>query len=75
MNSAMRFAMGLEASEPEAELGLAEQLAQVERALLISALQRRGGNASDAARDLKLPRKTFYDKLTRHGIRAERYRH
>jgi two-component system, NtrC family, C4-dicarboxylate transport response regulator DctD len=75
MNAAMRFAMGLDASEPEAELGLAEQLAQVERALLISALQRRGGNASDAARDLKLPRKTFYDKLTRHGIRAERYRH
>ncbi|WP_235477401.1 hypothetical protein [Aliiroseovarius crassostreae] len=27
-----------------------------------------------ATRALKFPRKTFYDKLTRHGIRAEDYR-
>jgi len=75
MNAAMRFAMGLSEGEAqEDELGLAEQLAQVERSLLIAALQRHGGNATEAAKGLKLPRKTFYDKLARHGVRAELYR-
>ncbi|MDF0601466.1 sigma-54 dependent transcriptional regulator [Psychromarinibacter sp. C21-152] len=74
MNAAMRFAMGLGEAEPEEELGLAERLAQVERSLLIEALQGHGGNATEAARALKLPRKTFYDKLARHGLRAEAYR-
>ncbi len=74
MNAAMRFAMGLSEAETSESLGLAEQLAQVERSLLIDALQRHHGHASDAARALKLPRKTFYDKLTKHGIRAEDYR-
>lgn len=74
MNVAMRFAMGL--GEPDAadEPGLVEQLAQIERSLLIDALVRFEGRASDAARALKLPRKTFYDKLTRHEIRPETYR-
>lgn len=75
MNAAMRFAMGLSEGEDQAEeMGLADQLAQVERSLLISALQRYKGNATEAAKSLKLPRKTFYDKLTRHGVRAELYR-
>jgi Response regulator containing CheY-like receiver, AAA-type ATPase, and DNA-binding domains len=74
MNAAMRFAMGLTEGEAQEELGLAEQLAQVERSLLIAALQRHKGNATEAAKGLKLPRKTFYDKLTRHGVRAEEYR-
>ncbi|SFI61777.1 sigma-54-dependent transcriptional regulator [Celeribacter neptunius] len=74
MNAAMRFAMGLTEGEAQEELGLAEQLAQVERSLLIAALQRHGGNATEAAKGLKLPRKTFYDKLTRHGVKAELYR-
>ncbi|SLN57672.1 C4-dicarboxylate transport transcriptional regulatory protein DctD [Aquimixticola soesokkakensis] len=75
MNAAMRFAMGLsEGEDARAELGLSEQLAQVERSLLIAALQRHGGNATEAAKGLKLPRKTFYDKLLRHGLRADLYR-
>lgn len=74
MNAAMRFAMGLTEGEAQEELGLAEQLAQVERSLLIAALQRHHGNATEAAKGLKLPRKTFYDKLTRHGVKAEAYR-
>lgn len=74
MNAAMRFAMGLSEADEAEELGLAEQLAQVEHSLLAEALRRHGGNATEAARALKLPRKTFYDKLTRHGIRAEAYR-
>ncbi|WP_300514011.1 sigma-54 dependent transcriptional regulator [Aliiroseovarius sp.] len=74
MNAAMRFAMGLGEADEGDGLGLAEQLAQVERSLLIEALRRHGGAASAAARDLKLPRKTFYDKLARHGVRPETYR-
>lgn len=74
MNAAMRFAMGLTEGEAQEELGLSEQLAQVERSLLIAALQRHHGNATEAAKGLKLPRKTFYDKLTRHGVKAEIYR-
>lgn len=75
MNAAMRFVMGLGDGDAGADLGLVEQMARVERALLIEALRRAGGHASDTARALKLPRKTFYDKLARHGIRPEDYRH
>lgn len=75
MNAAMRFAMGLhEAPEDTGAPGLSAQMARVERTLLIEELTRRNGNATEAAAALKLPRKTFYDKLARHGIRAEDYR-
>lgn len=75
-NVAMRFALGLEnpvETGPQNN-GLATRVALYERALIIDALQRLDGQASAAARDLGLPRKTFYDKLTKHGIRAEDYR-
>lgn len=76
MNAAMRFAMGLaeDQAEDDSAFGLAGQMARVERSLLTEALQRHGGNATEAAMALKLPRKTFYDKLARHGIRPEDYR-
>ncbi len=74
MNAAMRFALALGEGEEEAELGLNDQLAQVERSLLAEALQRHNGNASEAARGLKLPRKTFYDKLAKYGIRPDGFR-
>ncbi len=81
MNTAMRFAMGLELGLETAPSesnggapGLNERLAQLERSLLIEALSQSGGGASQAARALKLPRKTFYDKLARHGIRPEDFR-
>ncbi|MBS9716628.1 sigma-54-dependent transcriptional regulator [Pseudohalocynthiibacter aestuariivivens] len=74
MNEAMRFAMGLSEGEEVEEIGFAEQMAKVERSLLVEALRKQQGNASKAARALKLPRKTFYDKLSKHGIRAEFYR-
>ena len=41
---------------------------------IISALRRADGQASAAAKALKLPRKTFYDKLARYGIRPEDFR-
>ena len=74
MNAAMRFTLGVSDGESGEDLGLAEQLARVERSLLTDALKRFRGNATEAAKALKLPRKTFYDKLTRHEIRAELYR-
>ncbi len=75
MSAAMRFVLGMpEEVAQAADLGLAEQMARVERSLLIAALGRHNGRASAAAQALKLPRKTFYDKLARHGIRPEDYR-
>lgn len=75
MSAAMRFVLGMpEEIGAAADLGLVEQMARVERALLIAALARQNGHASEAARQLKLPRKTFYDKLARYGIRPEDYR-
>ncbi|KEO59247.1 sigma-54-dependent transcriptional regulator [Thioclava indica] len=74
MSEAMRFAMGLGAGEAAHNLGLAERMAGVEKSLLAEALAQAGGNATEAATALKLPRKTFYDKLARHGLRAEDYR-
>ncbi|MGX0876871.1 two-component system C4-dicarboxylate transport response regulator DctD [Roseovarius sp. MBR-154] len=75
MSAAMRFVLGMPDSAAEAaELGLAEQMARVERSLLVAALGRQNGRAAQAAQALKLPRKTFYDKLARYGIRPEDYR-
>lgn len=73
MNTAMRFALGL-APDEGPEMGLAERMAQIEASLLVEALTRHGGNATETAQALKLPRKTFYDKLAKYGIRAEDYR-
>ncbi|NIZ59383.1 sigma-54-dependent Fis family transcriptional regulator [Sedimentitalea sp. CY04] len=75
MSAAMRFVLGMpEETTETAGLGLVEQLAQVERSLLIAALGRQNGRAAAAAQALKLPRKTFYDKMARYGIRPEDYR-
>ncbi len=76
MSEAMRFVMGVheDAVAPDAALGLSEQMAQVEQSLLEAALRRADGQASAAAKALKLPRKTFYDKLARYGIRPEDFR-
>ncbi|MDF1853845.1 sigma-54 dependent transcriptional regulator [Pseudooceanicola sp.] len=77
MSEAMRFVLGMEAPRSEGaahDLGLAEQMARVERSLLTAALRRHGGHASAAAQALKLPRKTFYDKLARYGLRPEDFR-
>lgn len=76
MSEAMRFVLGVDraAETSQTDLGLADQMARVERSLLSAALRRHSGQASSAASDLKLPRKTFYDKLARYGLRPEDYR-
>lgn len=75
MSAAMRFVLGLgEVAAPQDTLGLTERLAQVERSLLIEALRKAEGQARLAAEALKLPRKTFYDKLAKYGLKPETYR-
>ncbi len=75
MSAAMRFALGLhEAERPDAGMGLVEQMAQVERSLLTEALRRAQGQASAAAAALRLPRKTFYDKLAKYGLKPDAFR-
>jgi two-component system C4-dicarboxylate transport response regulator DctD len=75
MSAAMRFVLGMPEDVTQAvELGLSEQMARVEKSLLIAALGRHNGRAVEAAAGLQLPRKTFYDKLARYGIRAEDFR-
>lgn len=75
MSAAMRFTLDLgEAARTDAGLGLNERLAQVERSLLIEALRKAGGQARVAAEALKLPRKTFYDKLAKYGLKPESFR-
>ncbi|WP_407492852.1 sigma-54-dependent transcriptional regulator [Pseudooceanicola sp. MF1-13] len=75
MSAAMRFVLGMpEEATAARDLGLAEQMAQVERSLLAAALGRHNGHASEAAKSLKLPRKTFYDKLTKYGLKPEDFR-
>jgi two-component system C4-dicarboxylate transport response regulator DctD len=75
MSAAMRFVMGMpEEVTADASLGLVEQMSMIERSLLETALRRAAGQASAAAEALKLPRKTFYDKLARYSIRPEDFR-
>lgn len=75
MSAAMRFVLGVPDDAMEAaDLGLTEQMARVERSLLVAALARHKGRAIDVAEALKLPRKTLYDKLKKYGIRPEDFR-
>jgi two-component system, NtrC family, C4-dicarboxylate transport response regulator DctD len=71
-NHAKRVAWGLETGL--AEMGLKAQLERVERGIIENALRQFGGHASDTAAALGLPRKTFYDRIGKLGIRPEDYR-
>lgn len=73
-SAAMRFALGVHEAPTSQELGLVEQLASIEKSLLVTALRRHGGRATATAEALKLPRKTFYDKLGKYRLKAEDYR-
>ncbi|WP_310532746.1 sigma-54 dependent transcriptional regulator [Novosphingobium sp.] len=70
---ATRFALGLidkggedEKSNPKSSL--AERTRFYEDSLIRDVLTRCHGDVPTALAELQLPRKTFYDKLTRHGI-------
>lgn len=76
---AERFALGLDPEEGSNSIsnsspGLAERINQFEAELIQEVLSRHQGDAKRSMEILKLPRKTFYDKLSRHGIRISDYR-
>jgi serine/threonine-protein kinase PknK len=45
-----------------------EEFDEVERAQILEALKRTGWNRAEAARELGMPRRTFYRRLARYGI-------
>lgn len=53
---------------------LPERVERFEAAAICAALEECGGSAGKAIEKLKIPRKTFYDKLRRHEIDISRYR-
>ena len=76
---AERFALGLDPEESanaisNASPGLSDRINQFEAELIQEVLSRHQGDAKRSMEILKLPRKTFYDKLSRHGIRISDYR-
>jgi len=76
---AERYALGLEDKHlthaKEDSDGLTSRVAQFEADLIRETLRFCSGDAQRAIALLKLPRKTFYDKLSRYGIRISEYRH
>lgn len=66
--------IGPEGAGAGGERALGELVADYEAALIRDALRQAGGNATAAMERLKLPRKTFYDKLSRHGIVPKDFR-
>lgn len=70
---AERFALGLEAVEDAAPVEngagtLPERVERFEAMLIRQALENNGGDVRATLAALGIPRKTFYDKLARHGI-------
>lgn len=78
INYAEQIAVGLPgAADIPSDLdtgSLAERMARYERELLSEALERSGGDATAAGAALGLPRKTFYDRLNRHGLKPADFR-
>ena len=74
-NYAYEIALGVEAAPgAPSPLDLARQVAAFEAGLIRAALERASGRVPDVIVDLGLPRKTFYDKVARHGIDLASFR-
>ncbi|QFT83583.1 C4-dicarboxylate transport transcriptional regulatory protein DctD [Halomonas sp. THAF12] len=56
------------------ELPLPRQVELFEKSLISQALARHQGRVSEVCDALDVPRKTLYDKLKKHGLKAEDYR-
>ncbi|MBB1488578.1 sigma-54-dependent transcriptional regulator [Oceanospirillum sediminis] len=55
------------------DLSLSEKVAFYEQSLLEDALQQTSGSVKQALEILRLPRKTFYDKMAKYGLERSRY--
>ena len=79
-NAADRMVLGLPFMERQdggahmVTRSLDEQLAAFERQLIVEALRAHGGRASLASENLKMPKKTLYDKLKRLGISVDEFK-
>lgn len=76
-NVAERFCLGLDDGLPQPADGadsLAARMARAECAFIEEALRSAGGQIVRAAELLGVPRKTLYDKITRHGIETRAFR-
>ncbi|HLA29688.1 MAG TPA: helix-turn-helix domain-containing protein, partial [Pseudomonas sp.] len=73
-NVAERFALGLpvfkQSAPPGAAngLGFAETVEAFERNLLADALERHGGNLSQASQALGMAKTTLFDKVKKYGL-------
>ncbi|GLQ71824.1 sigma-54-dependent transcriptional regulator [Vibrio penaeicida] len=63
-----------EATKPKSQLGLAEQVADFEKALIEQALSSHDGSIKDTMSTLNLPRKTLYDKMQKFGINKDSFK-
>ena len=59
---------------PHEKLTLAQQLDDFEALVLTQTLHQTQGKATQAATQLGLPRKTFYDRLARYDIRPKDFK-
>jgi two-component system, NtrC family, C4-dicarboxylate transport response regulator DctD len=76
-NAADRFVLGLSDETlglAPAEEPLADQVRHFERALIQAELLKNKGDVLAASELLRLPIKTLYDKMQRHGISLEKHR-
>lgn len=76
-NYAERFVLGLGPQDPASgtkPLDLKSQVDQFEAEVIEQALTASKGRVKEALERLQLPRKTFYDKVQKHGIDLDRYR-
>lgn len=78
-NVAERCALGLPdalfpVETPASSFSLSARVERAKKEIIEEALSQCKGNVADTAESLQTPRKTLYDKLTRHGIVVERFR-
>jgi two-component system C4-dicarboxylate transport response regulator DctD len=80
-NVATRFVLGLQGgrllpdgTDTAPAPTLPEQLDRFERALIVDALRRQGGDVAATARELAVPKQTLYDKMRRHQLQGADYR-
>lgn len=74
-NFARNYLSSQNLTTPNSEyLTLAEQLENFEALVLTETLRQTNGKATQAATQLGLPRKTFYDRLSRYDIRPKDFR-
>lgn len=76
-NSADRFVLGLDTYEettPDETGSLSERVAAYEKRVIIAELSSRGGSLKDTYEELRISRKSLYEKMQRYGLKREDYK-